>query len=376
MARAITPEAPGVVSGCLSANGATWAAVREGSGATTSTDLVASASNAIGYYTVDRSLLHFDLSGVSSACSAVLRLASAGLEELPHARRVRVDLVADYGSLSGSWDLSASVIRPLALLDGQDWQAGREVIVPLDSSDLAGGAVCIWLREEDHDAADAAPGAFESHGLAFAGPGDQSGPVLEVVEGHYRLYRGLGPLAAVDLSSPVATVPADAESVTLTGAGHAPGARYTYLLRPVRDDVETPDLSCSMDLEVDESGDWAADRPAPVTAVTAKPLAHGAVRLRWGYLTSSSWSAPADFAVFAESRPIADLSGEPAAVISYVQDGPQQIEFAPALEAGNTVHLAVVARSAGGVMSRPLRLGPVVLDAAPPASPSILVSIA
>ncbi len=96
----------------------------------------------------------------------------------------------------------------------------------------------------------------------------------------YRLYRGRGGPSSIDWTTPVATAEAAADGIVLTGAGHEAGAVYTYALRPVRDDVESPDWACVAELALDGDGQWTGERPAPVTALTTAAAA-GTVRVHW-----------------------------------------------------------------------------------------------
>ena len=190
----------------------------------------------------------------------------------------------------------------------------------------------------------------------------------------YRAYRGVGGLGSVDFSTVVGTAAADASSISLVGLGHAAQTTYTYVVRPVVDDLETPDFACVAEFVTDADGDWPGNRPAPVLALAAAPVAGGKVRLQWRYTTPRGGVAPADFAVFVGPSPQVDTSGSPAATVTYGADGLVWTELT--LTSGTTYWLVVTARTAGGVASQAALTGPVVADAAGAASPVIYADAA
>jgi hypothetical protein len=188
----------------------------------------------------------------------------------------------------------------------------------------------------------------------------------------YRAYRGVGGIGSVDFTTPVGSVPAGNGSITLAGLGHAADTAYTYVLRPVLDDLETPDVSCVVTLVTDATGDWAGNRPGRVNGFTAEPMAGGKVRLRWRYRTPRGGEPPLVFAVYhGPSLPI-DTSGAPDAGVACTADGRYATELS--LTAGQTYCFAVAAVSAADVVGPFSVTGPVVAVGAAPAAPAIITT--
>ena len=177
----------------------------------------------------------------------------------------------------------------------------------------------------------------------------------------YRLYRGRGGPASIDWTTPVATAPAGADSIVLAGAGHDAGCIYTYGLRPVRDDVESPDRACLAELALDGTGQWTGERPAPVTALTAA-AADGAVRVRWHWRAEAGTPAADRFAVFVSAAlPVGTAA--PTATVEAEGDGIYSAEVMPG-EA--MVYVAVRAEIDDGAASTVVTAGPVVIPSPPP----------
>jgi len=181
----------------------------------------------------------------------------------------------------------------------------------------------------------------------------------------YRLYRGRGGPSSIDWTTPVATAEAAADGIVLTGAGHEAGAVYTYALRPVRDDVESPDWACVAELALDGDGQWTGERPAPVTALTTAAAA-GTVRGR----AAAGGPAADRFAVFVGTAlPVA--TDAPAATVEAEGDGIYAADVAPG---ASMVYIAVRAEIDAGAASPAVTVGPVVIPA-PPATPAPLVDV-
>jgi len=181
----------------------------------------------------------------------------------------------------------------------------------------------------------------------------------------YRVYRGRGSLGSVDWTTPVGEAGADATSVQLAGLGHEPGAGYTYVLRPVLADLETGDVSCVVRVAFDGEGDWLGDRPGPVRALSAAVEPAGKIRLRWR--PAAEGAAADEYPVHVGSTLPVDTATDPATVITAVGDVEHQAELTFA--DGQTVYVAVVARTAAGAPSRAVTIGPIVADAAAPPTP-------
>lgn len=185
----------------------------------------------------------------------------------------------------------------------------------------------------------------------------------------YRIYRGLGGIADVDFSTPVQSVAAPASSAELVGAGHLANARYTYVVRPVRGDLESPDVSCVVQFETGPAGEWPGARPAPVEALEAETLADAKIRLRWTYRRRAGWPAVADFCLYHAARPRI-ATGSPQATVDYTADGAYRATLE--LAAAQTYWLAVTARTPGGVESRVgVAVGPCGADGAAPPQPAV-----
>ena len=190
----------------------------------------------------------------------------------------------------------------------------------------------------------------------------------------YRMYRGVGGLGSVDFATVVGASATGVGTITVTGAGHAAGTTYTYVLRPVVVDLETPDYSCTCEVVMDGDADWLGNRPAAAIGLTAEPIAAGEVRLRWHYATPRGGSAPNDFGIYYSTSSPASTSGSPNATKSYTTDGyySQDVTLAD----GTTYYFAVTARTSGGVESSAVTAGPVVADSTAPDAPPIYTSAA
>ncbi len=208
----------------------------------------------------------------------------------------------------------------------------------------------------------------------ITGPFDMA---LSPVAQCYRLYRGVGGISEVDFSTYVGHVLGGDASETFLSLGHAANTRYTYVLRPVRvkaDNtyLETPDNSCIVEFETDDSGDWLGNRPGSVEVVEAEVLSGGQVRLRWRYRTPYSGSVPSDFGIYYGSSP-GIAPGSPNTTESYTKDGGYSKTLS--LTGGNTYYFAVTAMHSNGVESHLSNvIGPYIADSTAPDTPTLITS--
>ena len=191
----------------------------------------------------------------------------------------------------------------------------------------------------------------------------------------HRVYRGLGGLGGVDWSTPVGFAQADATSVVVTAAGHAPSTRYTYAVRPVAGNgwLQTPDVSCLCEMETGPTGAWLGRRPASVEWLGAAVLAGGQIRLSWSWRRPSGGLEAAAFSLYCRGGPAIE-PGSPEAVADFQAEGTQSYTFQ--LTDGQAYWFAVAARATDGAES-PLSavIGPFLADATPPAAPRVVVTM-
>jgi len=185
----------------------------------------------------------------------------------------------------------------------------------------------------------------------------------------YRVYRGTGGLGNVDFSSSVGSVAAGNDSISLAGLGHTASRKYTYVLRPVLADLETPDYSCTVEVSIDADADWEGNRPAAVSGFRAEVIDGGEIRLRWSYTTPRDNTAPSGFAIWHGSGLPVDTGGAADATETYTADGSYSKDIT--LADGATYYFAVTAFSATAVRSPAAVVGPVVADDTAPATPTI-----
>jgi hypothetical protein len=185
----------------------------------------------------------------------------------------------------------------------------------------------------------------------------------------HRVYRGVGGIGTVDFDTVVGTVQAGNDAVSLVGLGHSADTVYTYVLRPVLNGLEAPDYSCAVEFATDSQGDWLGNRPAAANALSLTAGGGGKVRLQWQYAMPANRAVPADFAVYHSQSPGVDVSGQPAAIVSYDGDVIYSAELG--LTGGYSYWFAVVARTGEGVPSVPAFAGPVVARAASPTGPRV-----
>ncbi len=189
----------------------------------------------------------------------------------------------------------------------------------------------------------------------------------------YRLYRGIGGLGNVDFDTIIASTGQGATSIEAVAAGHAASTRYTYVLRPVINNLESPEYSCQSELVTDSDAEWIGARPGPVEYLTARVLSGGQIELRWRYVTPYGGTAPASFNIYYGSSPNRTADGSPEATETYTKDGGYIKTIT--LTNATTYYFAVTAKSASAVESRLSdEVGPLVADSAGPATPVGYVS--
>ena len=187
----------------------------------------------------------------------------------------------------------------------------------------------------------------------------------------YYIYRGVGGLADVDFDTAVGTVTGAGESKALVGLGHLASTTYTYVLRAVYADIESPDVSALVTVVTDGDGDWVGNKPSPVEYLEAEVLAAGVVKIRWRYRTGGT--AAANFAIYHQNNPYLVL-GSPDTTETYTTD--KTYTKLLSLVDGTTYWLAITARTAGGVESSPTKIGPYIADATAPTVPVLTASAA
>jgi len=188
----------------------------------------------------------------------------------------------------------------------------------------------------------------------------------------YDLFRGVGDsLANVDFSNRVARFAKGSATGSVVGLGHAANTKYTYVLRPIRDNLTTPNVTCRALFETDGSGNWVGSRPAAVEVVSAEILAGGQVKVSWHYRTPYGKTVPDNFGVYYATGPCV-TPGNPQATTPYAGDGPYSHTFT--LTHGQTYWFAVTARTATGVESDLSQLiGPRTVTAVAPAQPTFSI---
>ena len=188
----------------------------------------------------------------------------------------------------------------------------------------------------------------------------------------YHAYRGVGGLSTVDVDNEVGSAAAGASSITLTSIGHTVSTKYTYVLRPHRDSLITPDFGCNVIFETDANGDWLGNRPYPVTWLSAEVIDAGKITLRWSYKTPPGYTAPEDFCIYYANEPGITV-GSPNTTESYASDGNYSKDLT--LTDGTTYYFAITARSSDSVESDKLELAEsYVADSTGPDSPTVYIS--
>jgi len=182
----------------------------------------------------------------------------------------------------------------------------------------------------------------------------------------YRLYRGTVNLYDVDFSTVVAAVPGGVTSESFVGLEHSVSTQYFYVLRPVRNSLETPDISCFVEMLTDAAGDWEGSRPDPVLYADGEVLSGGQIKLRWNYSLGST--TPTSFGIWYGSTPDVDTSGAPSQTVTYTS--PKIYKHTFTLTDGVAYWFAVKARSATNE-SNVVITGPYLADSTAPDAPSL-----
>lgn len=197
-------------------------------------------------------------------------------------------------------------------------------------------------------------------------------PPDDVTSGH-RLYLGTGGLGSIDFGEPVAAVFPGVSAIFLNAYGFAASSRYTLVVRPVINGVETPDYSCRTQFETDGDGQWLGVRPTPVEQVAAETLSGARVKVSWTYRTPEGAVPPNDFGVYYGSSPRM-ATGSPNATVDYTRDKRYSHTFA--LSDAGTYHFAVTARTSAPVVESGLCgvTGPVIADSTGPDRPPVIVT--
>lgn len=192
--------------------------------------------------------------------------------------------------------------------------------------------------------------------------------------GRYNLYRGVGSLAEVDFSAPVAVINSGQTTRAITGLGHAQGQEYTYALRAVGNGgVEEPGVLCTCRVLVSGT-DVIGQRPNAPTFAVAKAMAGARVQVEFTYESRGQLSAPVgcQVAIITDQVPDGFIALE---VIPIAASCRRTKLLAEEFEDGQTVQLACRALSATGVVSAWCRFNPVVVDSSAPAELSWISAV-
>lgn len=222
-----------------------------------------------------------------------------------------------------------------------------------------------WDVEDDYDS------GTDYRTPKFYSSGEGTPYLALTVNPCYRLYRGIGGVEDVDFDTPVDTLLTAASQIVSTGLGHAVSTQYTYVLRPVRwysgVGIETPDLSCAVEMTTDSEGAWVGERPPAVRNVEAFVEDSGDVRVRWFFRLDSGQTAPTNFGVWYAAEPDVDTSGAPNATVTYTRAG-KFYEHTFTLTDGVAYWFAVKARTATNA-SDAVIAGPYIADSTAPDAP-------
>jgi hypothetical protein len=192
--------------------------------------------------------------------------------------------------------------------------------------------------------------------------------------GQYNIYRGIGSPGAIDWTTPVGSVTSDETSATLTGLGHAASTRYFYAVRPETDGgLETPDVSCVVEMATDAAGDWVGSKPAPVSGLSVEQASYGNLRVKWRY--QSGTTAPDNFHVWYGTDPLrlGQVGHSAKSTIAYDGDKLYTLTLG-SLSEGAPYFFKIVAAN-GDAESPAVHAGPVFPDATAPATPSPTIEV-
>ena len=190
----------------------------------------------------------------------------------------------------------------------------------------------------------------------------------------YRAYRGSGGIGSVDFDTPVGSVASSNDSISMAGLGHTPGVTYTYVVRPVVDDLETPDYSAVVQAQILSNGEWAGALPVAVSSFTARAIAGGVIRLQWEYRTPRGGATPLAFVIYSANDPVVDTDGAATASETYTADGLYTKDLT--LVDGVTYWFAVNAVTAAAAVGPNSFAGPAIADATAPDAPTIFTGTA
>lgn len=188
----------------------------------------------------------------------------------------------------------------------------------------------------------------------------------------YRLYMGKGGISQVDFSSPVAWADSSQSEIVSANAELLPLSRYTLVVRPVLDDLETPDVSCFVEVQTDAAGQWLGGRPPCPRQLSATVVSGNRVQLSWNCRTTEDTAFPAEFVVLC-GRDATLADSQEIARVAYAGDGACQT-IVNLVEVG-TYWFVIQAVSSEGVESyRSNVVGPVLTDNQPPQTPTVFVA--
>ena len=180
----------------------------------------------------------------------------------------------------------------------------------------------------------------------------------------YNLYTGKGVLGEVDFDTVVALYPSGAAAGDYVGLDPEASSTYTLVLRPEIEGLETPDVSCSVELTTDGAGEWVGLRPDPVASLKAEAQAGGVIRVSW-YHRVIDGATPDDFQIS-----YGTTSAATGTTVLVTADGSRRYTEDIALSDGVTYWFSVTARDSG-VESARRTIGGVTADSTAPAQPSV-----
>ena len=182
----------------------------------------------------------------------------------------------------------------------------------------------------------------------------------------YNLYVAKGSIKDVDYTTPDAQYGAVATG-TLEGFGFEASSRYTTVLRPVINGLETPDISATAEFVIDGATEWVGNRPDPVIGFEGEAIAGAVIRLQW-YHRVTDGATPDDFEINYGTTPAATGS---STTVTYT--GSKRYTKDITLVDGTTYYFGVVART-GGVDSENRVTLAITADGTAPDAPTITAS--
>lgn len=192
----------------------------------------------------------------------------------------------------------------------------------------------------------------------------RSRTVLTLPFNGYNLYRGPGKaISNIDWTTPVARFSRQAVAGSVAGLGHTE-AQYTYALRPVRNDLVTPDIAN----RTLWNGPTLTPTFAAVQSFSAGQRAGGAIRTTWYYRTPTGQTAFTKFRWYSST----DGTFSAYTEIIFVGDGPYEHTLA-APQTARPFWFAVRPVDASGNLGDLVSVGPVMADPDAPVAPTIVV---